>query len=378
MARLILNIAAAILVTAMVAPPAPAQNVQRPDAGAAKGGKDTQAAERALEAGEKAAEAGKTSEAVKSLSAALAAGGLSSQNVAKALYLRGAAYRKQGQPALAVSDLTSAIWLKNGLSEPDRASAEENRVAALRESGAGDDAKASATPASAASFAVKDGAEPASQWQTTASKPDSGAGEAPRLAVAAKEEPPEKNAAQSGSNSTLGGFFSNLFSSSPPPAEPTPSQSAPPRQAALAEQPPAVTASVASPEDAAGEALPWAGTAPAEPAVSSWSERTEVTTTKPISVKARAANTVPTSRVSKASTGSFQLKVPSMKSEPEARALAGRLAKEQGLEPRVEKKVYGAMGTFFSVEIGPFASDGTPRALCETLKSEGVDCLVTR
>ena len=73
------------------------------------------AARQAYDAGLKAFANGKYQPAIDQLSAAVKAGGLSSTEMAKALYTRGAAYKKQDKPGLAISDLTSALWLKNGL-----------------------------------------------------------------------------------------------------------------------------------------------------------------------------------------------------------------------------------------------------------------------
>ena len=47
-------------------------------------------------------------QAAQALSQALQ-GGLPSRQMAKALYHRGVAYRRQGKPAQAISDLTSAL-----------------------------------------------------------------------------------------------------------------------------------------------------------------------------------------------------------------------------------------------------------------------------
>jgi hypothetical protein len=60
--------------------------------------------------------------------------------MAKALYYRGTAYRKQGKPAQAISDLTTAVWLKGGLSDSDRAQATEQRQLAYSEAGLGSQA----------------------------------------------------------------------------------------------------------------------------------------------------------------------------------------------------------------------------------------------
>ncbi len=102
--------------------------------------KDPAVAERSYAAGVKAFEAGKMAEAIQSLSAALANGGLPAPQMAKALYYRGAAYRKQEKPAQAISDLTTAVWLKGGLSDADKAQAIEQRQQAYREAGLGETA----------------------------------------------------------------------------------------------------------------------------------------------------------------------------------------------------------------------------------------------
>ena len=104
--------------------------------------KDPAAAERSYAAGTKAYEAGNLNEAVQQLSAALANGGLPNPQMAKALYYRGTAYRKQGKPAQAISDLTTAVWLKGGLSDSDRAQAMEQRQLAYSEAGLGSQAPA--------------------------------------------------------------------------------------------------------------------------------------------------------------------------------------------------------------------------------------------
>lgn len=104
------------------------------------------AAQRAYETGTKAFEAGKHKDAVAQLSSALAGGGLPSPQMAKALYYRGVANRKLAKPAQAMSDLTTAIWVSGGLSDADRAAAIENRQAAYREAGLGDQAPADINP----------------------------------------------------------------------------------------------------------------------------------------------------------------------------------------------------------------------------------------
>jgi SPOR domain len=92
----------------------------------------------AYEAGVKSYSAGKYQPAVDQLSGALRAGGLGSAEMAKAMYVRGMAYKKLSKPGLAISDLTSALWLKNGLGEADQKSAMAERSEAYRLAGLGD------------------------------------------------------------------------------------------------------------------------------------------------------------------------------------------------------------------------------------------------
>lgn len=95
-------------------------------------------ARRAYDAGVQAYLGGKHQSAVDQFSTALRGGGLSSAEMAKALYLRGACYKRLNKPGLAISDLTSALWLKNGLGEADQELAKSERADAYRMAGLGD------------------------------------------------------------------------------------------------------------------------------------------------------------------------------------------------------------------------------------------------
>ncbi|PPC80579.1 MAG: sporulation protein [Hyphomicrobium sp.] len=109
-------------------PPSPAAEKQ-----AAK-----EAASRAYDGGLKSFQSGKYQPAVDQLSTALRGGGLASGDMARALYTRGLAYKRQNKPGLAISDLTSALWLKNGLIESDRQAAMAERADAYKMAGLGD------------------------------------------------------------------------------------------------------------------------------------------------------------------------------------------------------------------------------------------------
>ena len=104
-------------------------------AAAQKKRQDPAEAQRAIETANKLIQAGKAEQAAQTLTATLAGGNLPPAIMAKALYLRGIAYRQQSKPAQAISDLTSALWLKGGLAEDERADATKQRVAAYADAG---------------------------------------------------------------------------------------------------------------------------------------------------------------------------------------------------------------------------------------------------
>ena len=142
--------AAAQDATAQDATPAkPAPPAKRPTAAQqAKQMKDAKAAadaqresaaagQRAYAAGVKAFEGGDIRGAEQQLSVALAGGGLPNAQMARALYYRGSSYRQLGRPAQAISDLTTAVWLKGGLPEDLKTKAIEARKLAYQEAGLG-------------------------------------------------------------------------------------------------------------------------------------------------------------------------------------------------------------------------------------------------
>ena len=77
--------------------------------------------------------AGKYDAAVRQLSSTINSDNAAPGDAAKALYLRGLAYRKMGESARAIADLGAAIWL--GLPEPDKVKALVNRGLAYKAAG---------------------------------------------------------------------------------------------------------------------------------------------------------------------------------------------------------------------------------------------------
>src|SRR5262245_50139728 len=106
---------------------------------------EARAQDAGLKSGAASIAAGKYGDAVRQLSATINSEAASPGEAAKALYLRGIAYRKLGEPARAAADLGAAVWL--GLPESDRVKALVNRGLAYRTAGLSKEAEAEFTSA---------------------------------------------------------------------------------------------------------------------------------------------------------------------------------------------------------------------------------------
>jgi hypothetical protein len=163
-------------------------------------GKDVAAAESEIEAGVASLQAGKLDNAVQRFTAVLSGGSLPGPLIARALYHRGVAYRRSGKPVQAISDLTSALWLKNGLDANYRGEALAMRAAAYRDAGLPDqvDADVKKLAASAAGGPANGATDARSEMETEASSTES----------------PEGRWAAPASRGGFGGLFSSLFGTS--------------------------------------------------------------------------------------------------------------------------------------------------------------------
>ncbi|MCU0955167.1 MAG: SPOR domain-containing protein [Hyphomicrobium sp.] len=380
---------------------------------------------KSYEAGAKAFEAGKYGPAIQSLSNALSLGGLSSQQMAKALYYRGVAYRKTGKSAQAISDLTSAVWLKNGLGDADRAAAMDQRQGAYTEAGLGSatpigaaplDAPAAApSPSSAAvaTAAPQPGPAPAatvapaapavadsatSSWSATSAKnaaeasvPDlsTPAGgyatlsspDAPSLSAMPQGDASASPAAApmagvgdaiSNAGSSVTGFFSNMFGGNAGSATAEPS----------AEVATAGVDTAAAPSSSNGTGAP----VPPVPATG-W----QATTTGPGAPPAAASvapAAMPEERKKVAAAdrprakgaGKYRLQVSIVRSREEAESITAALraqhAAEIGVATAAIDEVTFGNNTFYRVQVGPYASAAEPGQFCTALKPKGYDCLV--
>ena len=129
-----------------------------------------------------------------------------------------------------------------------------------------------------------------------------------------------------------------------------------------------------------GDDKPAAAQGQTPPASSSqWTQTTKV---DPASRQARAP--LPPGQPAAASAGggrSYLIQLASVRSQSEADSTWKRLAAKHssllsGRQPIIERKDVGTLGTFYRIQIGPFADKKESARLCNTFKSSGVDCFL--
>jgi len=289
-----------------------------------------------IETAVSALEAGKPDLAVQELTSAISGGKINQKKMARALYFRGLAYRKQNKPAQAIADFTSALWIKNGLDAEQRADALLNRAAAYRDAGLTDQAEAD-------------------EQRVAASR------QSRRAAAASPAETPSAPASSSGGG--LGSFFNALFGGGSASEQTT--------SAGFA-------TSVSQPASHGGKS----GRAPE---VSAWSNKGGTATAgwaeSTVVRKASASRSTPTTTAStgRASRKGQFIQVAAVRSRKEAQSVAAQLARigaVAGHHASIDEAVIGNMGTLYRVRLGPFASAKEVQSACPSLRAAGFDCMI--
>jgi cell division protein FtsN len=326
--------------------------------------KDPAAALAAYNAGVTAYQAGKFDPAIQSFNGAIQGGGLPSGTLAKALYYRGAAFQQQGKPGQAISDLTSALWLKGGLDETERAAASKFRSAAYRDAGLADDGQvANAGRINEAAVAARV-TETSSLGVSTGSVASTTSVAAPQLnAVPNEQAASAPSTGLGGLGNLFGGLFNGVKPSAPAPA--------------LTVQAAAET-----------ETLPWTNRPVAEspsatdaPPPAATPAAKKPTAPKSVAPKAAAKPPVkPTAPAKAPGVGAYRIQVANVKSRDEASAVISKLQALGGpvasTPSTVEETTFGT-STYYRVKLGPFANAAATKAPCSALKAGGLDCLVT-
>jgi hypothetical protein len=313
--RVVLAALAAAALGAACVLTANAQSNKEDSKAPAKKKQDPVEAQRAIDAAAKLLQAGKADPAVQSLTATLSGGNLPPAVMAKALYMRGLGYRQQKKPAHALSDLTSALWLKGGLGGDERADAIKQRTAAYS---------------------------------------DAGLTERGEVVVGAiPESPPPASAKKSG-----GGWLGNIFGSPDSPAPPTNR----PKVAAAIEKAEAPAAPKA-PKPLGG----WGSNTQVQV------DREALAA--PATVQPPKSEAPPAGEEGRFRVQLAAVRTEAEAMALAAKAKREHAAVLAASAPQIEKAVLGNMGSFYRVRFGPFATEQETQAVCAKLKSSGFDCL---
>jgi hypothetical protein len=337
--------------------------------------------------------AGKYDAAVRQLSSTINSDNTAPADAAKALYLRGLAYRKMGESARAIADLGAAIWL--GLPEPDKVKAFVNRGLAYKSAGLSREGDAEFAAArkvggSAADTLIAEGGgvgegAAAGAAFSTEVRPASGGGE--QLPVGNQPAAPPTRTADASptawstsvsdgqqpsgesSGNRLTRWFGSVTGSSSSSEPAPPSGPAPAPQAAPPPPKPA-----APPPSAAAASSNWSTTTETQQASanagggesgSRWSRLFN-----------RSAEAEPPAQpTTSVSGGGFPLQLATSRSEAEAKGLWKKVSQNVGgAQPQIEKVEIGNFGTFWSLRIGPFTDKAESLKVCNALKRSGIDC----
>jgi tetratricopeptide (TPR) repeat protein len=336
--------------------------------------------------------AGKYDAAVRQLSATVNSENASPGDAAKALYLRGIAYRKMGEPARAAADLGAAIWL--GLPQADKVKALVNRGLAYQAAGLGKEAEAELAAARklGGSREVDDliadgGGAPAGAAAIAAFATEVTPGDAGESSRPPSEPPPTRTAnASPGSwstsvadesqpaNGSSGGnrltrWFGSLSDSPADSAAPAPAPA--PTQAAPPPKP------VAPPEAAASSS--WSTSTETQEAASSGGSESKGSRWSRLFGRTAEADPAaqPVPAAAPSPGGAYRLQLATSRSEAEAQALWKKVSQSQGLDgirPQIERVEIGSFGTFYALRVGPFPDKAESLKVCNALKRSGIDC----
>jgi cell division protein FtsN len=345
---------AAVLVGAFAFSPQVA--AQTPSAkGKAAAAKETGSPETTITAAASLIDGGKADAAVQQLSQVISSGKLPTTQMARALYYRGLAYRKQTKPAEAIADFTSALWIKNGLDANLRNDALMQRAGAYREAGLTDQAEAD-------------------EKRVAASGRGGSSGSA-RTASAEAAAPSDSGASQSSSG--FGNFFGSLFGGgSSPSTEQAEAQPA-------AQNTGSWTTSSTHTVPASGSMTKGTAGKTSSPALSSWSTQAVAATPAPSTTRvarAEPAAPAPVVRAAAKETGHY-LQIAAVRSLKEAQAILAQVERikaddRKGRDADIDQTVMGNMGTLYRVRLGPYADASDMRSVCARVRGAGLDCLI--
>ena len=329
--------------------------------------------------------AGKYDNAVRQLTAAVNADSVAAGEAAKALYLRGMAYRKLNQPSRAIADLGAAIWL--GLPASDQLTAQVNRALAYRAAGLSAEADAEialarksgankevdallsdgggTAEASIAAFSTEVHVESEASAPTPTRTADASAQWTPSVGNTAE---PRATQEKSPAPPAAGSWDTAV----------SPTDAAPDKPASSGNRLTRWFSSVTSKDQSASP--PSDSSAPPAAPSEGWTAQTQARgeeASPPPQPRTAEANPAPAPA---AASSGYRLQLTASRSEEEAKQLwqqvLGQHKELAGREPLIEKTDLGNLGTFYRLQIGPFPDKAESLKLCNTLKQSGVDCFL--
>lgn len=319
----------------------------------------------ALDQARKALGDGKADLAAKLAGEVLGGANKTPRNTARALAVRGEVHLQKGRVAEALVDLDGALWVTGGLQGAEREAAISARQRAMQQAGLG--AQSPSSPPSTPS--PSKGAPAPATWAASIPPPPAQAAPAARSASAAPvaRSPdvggtPAEVTAQSQSSGGIGSFFSKIFSGGTGSSQPAVTGAVVPAKP-----------SVSSSEPQRSEAEPKAAGRPAPARIAT------AVAPKPAIETPRAVTPV-VAPATAAAAGAVRIQLAAVRSREEADALARRVKSEHkdAIGARgvaIEEEVYGNMGRFYRVRIGPFASIPDTQSICARIRNGGIDCM---
>ena len=395
-------------------------------------GTNSKLAEDYIASGEDAFKKGQFTLAAQNYSRALRAEDIEDKQVAALLYRRGEAHERAGQPAQAIADITSALYLPS-LSASDRAKAYLARGRAYEAVGLASQARSDIAKARSGGVDESDIARSSQPAQTASS-----GGSVPTFRTLSEDSGGGRRSRQSAPS-----FATSSEAAAPPPPsfETSSSATAPPpkkRQQVAAfdttsraasggrdEDIPRFRTTILPQESSAGSSAqtPAAGDAqddsggrvsgfignlwskatgkddekdsggkPPPAASPQWSQSTRAAAPPPPSFQTSsnsaaapaAAPAAPANAARPATvTGGsgYRIQLAALKSDAEAQATWKRLRSRHGnllqnYQPNIVKTELGGLGTFYRLQLGPFADKEQSKQLCNNFKAGGLDCFL--
>jgi tetratricopeptide (TPR) repeat protein len=294
--------------------------------------------------------------------------GQGADQMPRVLLYRGLAYRKNGQPGMAIADLTNALRRPEGLSDEEHAAAERNRRGASQEAGI-DDAESVivATPP----VGTRQARAVAAAAQVAAPPPKS---TAPTETAAITER--QAPAATSWSGATrVARAPPQVPAPTPPTASPAKIAAAPPQAA------PANTWVSAAPTKVVAAPLK---VTPSPPKVAPAAATTQLAVAR-IPTAAPAAQPFVTqvtpAVIVELKPASVSLQLATANSRSEAFALSVRLTSQYGTafagrRLRISETALDNQAPVYRLRLGPYASVQQTQDLCSQVRAGGYDCIV--